>query len=262
MSELTIQTELLPNGASIQMVHVEGGRFMMGSNYRGREQPIHEVEVPDFYIGKYPITISQYMEFVAATHSHYPEWLEEGSKYHIETGAERDYKQIETAIKAPNAPMVGISWNDATAYCDWLSEVSGKAYRFRLPSESEWEYAARGGKYSQGYRYAGSNKVKKVGWFRGNSHRELKAVGQKYPNEIDLYDMSGNVWEWCADVWHANYEGAPQDGSTWLEGGKQYSRVVRGGSWYDYDDYCRVSYRDRYYVLNRFILMGFRLARY
>ncbi len=111
------------------------------------------------------------------------------------------------------------------------------------------------------YLYAGSNKLKEVGWYDENSDDEPKPVGLKFPNELGLYDMSGNVWEWCEDVWHENYEGAPLDGSAWLKGGNEYSRVLRSGSWYDDDYNCQVSFRTTYYDLVKNAYFGIRLAR-
>ena len=247
------------------MVHVEGGRFMMGSEEgKDNERPIHAVKLFDFYMGKYLITNEQFLPFLNEMGNQ-----EEGGRQWVSIwGKIEDTRhgiiQTSTGFECfagfESCPTIYVSWYGANAYCKWLSKKTGQKYR--LPSESEWEYAARGGKHSKGYRYAGSNKLKKVGWFGGNSHIELKAVGQKYPNEIGLYDMSGNVWEWCADVWHANYKGAPQDGSAWLEGGEQDDRVVRGGSWDLNDDFCRVSYRGGLDDYSRDYDMGFRIVRY
>ncbi len=254
-------TVILPGDIPLEMVKVEGGTFMMGSEAYDREKPVHEVSVSDFYIGKYPVTVGQYLAFIKETDSHHPEWMEEGSKYNIKTGSDEHYKQIGKALTHPNHPIVGVSWEDAMAFCQWMSEKSD-GIKFRLPSEAEWEYAARGGKYNQGLRYAGSNKLKEVGWYSKNSNGQTQRVGLKLSNELGLYDMNGNVWEWCADHWHEKYEGAPNDGSAWIEGGEKERRVVRGGSWSFIDNVCRPSNRGGFDAIDRYFDIGFRLARY
>ena len=169
-------TVFLPNHIPLEMVKVESGTFSMGSEKDNREKPVHEVSVPDFYIGKYPVTVRQYLAFVKDTDSHHPEWMEEGSEYNIKTGSDNHYKKIGKALTHPGCPIVGVSWENAEAFCEWISSKYD-AIEFRLPSEAEWEYAAgggeqirmdaaRGGKYNQGLRYAGSNKLKEVGWYR------------------------------------------------------------------------------------------------
>jgi len=161
-------------------------------------------------------------------------------------------------------PVENVSWDDAQAFIQKLNERTGEKYR--LPTEAEWEFAARGGIYGQRdassmTKFAGSNKLKEVGWYDENSHDETKPVGLKFPNELGLYDMSGNVWEWCEDAWHGSYEGAPEDSSAWITGGDQSLRVVRGGSWYYLSVDCRVAFRNRYYLDDRYGDIGFRLAR-
>ena len=153
--------------------------------------------------------------------------------------------------------MVEVSWYGAAAYCQWKRAQTGRNYR--LPTEAEWEYAARGGKKSRGYQYAGSDNLDEVAWYRSNSDSKTHPVGQKKPNELGLYDMSGNVYEWCQDVWHDSYNGAPADGSAWLQGGDQARRVLRGGSWYSLG--CRVAFRVRYYASLTGGSLGFRLAQ-
>lgn len=214
---------------------------MMGNEEFDSAKPVHEVSLSDFHIGKYPVTVRQYLAFVKETDSHHPEWMDEGSVYNIKTGNENHYKKLGKALMHPDHPIVGVSWKDAVAFCEWMNnQCEGK--KFRPPSEAEWEYAARGGRHilmdagrggknNQGLQYAGSNKLKEVGWYSKNSNGQTQRVGLKQPNELGLYDMSGNVWEWCADYWHENYEGAPAGGSVWMTGGDKDSRVVRGGSW-------------------------------
>jgi len=224
------------------MVFIKGDTFSMGSEAYRSEKPIHKVTVPDFHLCKYPVTQGLWNSVMGKENNH--------SKF-----------------QGSNRPVERVSWNDTQVFLEKLNQHPGvKGVKYRLPSEAEWEYAARGGKPSpsgaggQSGAYAGGNKLKEVGWYDTNSHGETKPVGMKLPNELGLYDMSGNVWEWCADVWHENYDHAPADGSAWLTGGEQGRRVVRGGSW-DFVDYdCRVS--DRYIDItdNQYYVIGFRLA--
>ncbi len=179
---------------------VEGGTFNMGSNEdEADEQPIHNVTVNSFYISNYEVTVEQYDKFCKDTGRGMPS---------------------ENDLGKGTMPVVNINWYDAIDYCNWLSEQegltpsysgSGNTIRFnldangyRLPTEAEWEFAARGGNNSRSYRYSGSNNPDHVSWYLENSNREAHPVGQKNPNELGLYDMSGNVWEWCWD-WYNEY---------------------------------------------------------
>jgi len=224
------------------MVFVKGGTFQMGSDDgNSDEKPIHSVTVSDFYISKYEVTVNEYMKFANETNSHFPEWKEKNSNYNVDTGTDDHYKRIGDALKKGNNPIVGISWNDAVAYCKWLSQKTGQTYR--LPTEAEWEYAARGGtNYTDYYTYSGSNTIDDVAWYSSNSSSHTHTVGTKTANQLGIYDMSGNVWEWCSDKWHDNYEEAPTDGSAW-ENGSGSSRVHRGGSWGSNANGCRVAFR-------------------
>ena len=195
---------------------------------------------------------SQYLRFVYPTQIHFPEWMEEGNSYNLETGSNSFYLGYTNS----NQPVVGISWHDAVAYCEWLSKQTGQTYR--LPTEAEWEYAARGGKESKGFYYAGSNELDEVGWYNENSEAKTQPVGEKKPNELGLYDMSGNVWEWCQD-WYGDYpQGTLRDPKGPDTG--QY-RVLRGGSWHYYVSYCRLPLRFHYGPTGRVNGFGFRLAR-
>ena len=232
------------------MVFVKGGSFQMG------DAPGHPVTLSDFEIGKYPVTIREYLVFCNETNKNHPQWLETGSKYHLKTGSDNYYKREGIGREFERHPIVGISWHDAAAYCNWLSEKHGK--RYRLPTEAEWEYAARGGAHSKGFLYAGSNDLNEVGWFSENAGSKSHPVGQKKANELGLYDMSGNVWEWCSD-WYADYPSGTQTNPTGPATGSV--RMLRGGSagsvavggrvafrLYASPDYCYDSY-------------GFRLCR-
>ncbi len=264
-------TEVAPlaEGVDLELVPIPGGTFRMGSDTgRASERPVHSVTVPAFYLGKYPVTNAQYQAFVRATGTHAPAWMEENGEYNIDTNPESLYRPVYKALLAPNYPVVGVSWHDAVAFCEWLSEQT--LHPYRLPSEAEWEYAARGG--SEEFPYAGGYRLEEVGWFNENSRRGnsdsrfgtdgTMPVGLKLSNDFGLYDMSGNVWEWCADHWHDSYDGAPDDGSAWMEGGNAERRVVRGGSWNNFGNYCRVSNRNDYTSGIRNFILGFRVARY
>ena len=256
----TNYTEKLTASLSFEMIMVKGGSFLMGKD---EENPGHQITVPDFYMGKYPVTVEEYLHFAKTSNSNYPEWLEEGNQYNIYTGTSNYYKNLGAAITHPRHPIVGISWHNAHAYCEWLSKKTDKKYT--LPSEAQWEYAARGGNQSLGFPYAGSYKLKEVGWYYTNSHGETKPVGLKLPNELGIHDMSGNIREWCLDHWQEDVDKVPKDGSAWLDPEKANdaaaTRVVRGGSW-SYDGNCRVSIRNGDDADLRYSLIGFRVLRY
>jgi formylglycine-generating enzyme required for sulfatase activity len=209
---------------------------------------VHPVNIPAFYLAAYPVTQALWKAVIGADNN-------------------------PSHFKGENRPVENVSWQDAQAFLKELNALpniakcnqqEGKQYR--LPTEAQWEYAARGGAAGakQGYRYAGSNQLKEVAWFDANSHNETKPVGLKFPNQLGCYDMSGNVWEWCEDHWHKDYDGAPKDGSAWLDADakKNDRRVVRGGSWDNYDGSCRVAFRIRDVATNRYLGTGFRLSRY
>ncbi len=226
----------IPEGP--EMVFVEGGPFQMGSNEHDTEKPIHSVNVPSFWMGKYPVTFEEYDAF--CTHTGKTKPKDEGWGRGL-------------------PPVINVSWEDAQAYCQWLSEKTGE--RYRLPSESEWEFAARGGTFSKGFKYAGSNDISQVAWYYENSKGKPQPVGEKNSNELGLHDMSGNVWEWCADTWHDSYKDAPKDGSAWVSGGEQDRAVLRGGSWDFLGNYCRASNRYRLNRTVRVYFVGLRVAR-
>ncbi len=219
----------------LEMIQVEGGTFQMGGEKYDDEKPIHGVTVPTFHIGKYPVTQALYEFVMGENPSHFE-------------GAER--------------PVERVSWHDAKKFIERLNQDYGNL-GFRLLSEAEWEYAARGGKEGQEdkFEYAGSDNIEEVAWWDENSHEETKPVGWKEPNQLGIYDMSGNVWEWCEDDWHSNYEDAPKDGSAWIDEPRASRRVRRGGSWYNYfTDFCRVANRDVNDPDYEYFILGFRLG--
>ncbi len=236
------------------MVFIKGGSFLMNNR--------HEVKVQDFYLNRYLVTNADFLPFLQEKGNQ-----EEGGRTWIKL--EEDHKEVPCGIRftgndfelkgeLANHPMVYINWYGVMAYCAWLSEQTGQTYR--IPSEVEWEYAARGGIHRNSYRYAGSNKLKEVGWYDENSHSETKPVGQKLTNALKLHDMNGNVWEWCLDEWQRGVRKIPKDGSP-AEGDKN-RRVVRGGSWSNNNKNCTVSIRGRNYTFDRSNGISFRVCRY
>ncbi len=229
-------TVSLPSGQAIDFIFVEGGEFVMGNDDSqfGRERPTHQVKVSSFYIGKYPLTQSQWQAIMGENPSRF---------------------------QGENRPVDSVSWSDVQYFILKLNEQTGE--QFRLPTEAEWEYAARGGKYSQGYTYSGSDKLKQVGWYSENSNDETHEVGLLLANELGIYDMSGNVWEWCAD-WYSEdyYEGCQKQGvieNPTGPGNGDY-RVIRGGGSFDNPLDCRATYRGRYLPGHRGDYVGFRLV--
>jgi len=257
-----------------EMVFVKGGTFMMGTDDFENAKPPHDVTVSNFYIGKYEVTIQEYMAFVEDTKGNKPEWLEEGNSYNInENGKDKDYyrKQgMSLDEKDKRKPITGVSWNNAVAYCDWLSKKTNKKYS--LPSEAQWEYAAGGGvkypinsKYAGGRtKWAGTNNESELGdyaWYDKNSNSTTHEVGTTpKANSLGIYDMSGNVWEWCLDTWHSNYENATKNGSAWIDNSSS-GRVFRGGGWGGSASSCRVANRYYYGPTIRYYYVGFRLVR-
>ena len=156
-------------------------------------------------------------------------------------------------------PVETISWNDAREFARRLSQKTGKSYR--LPSESEWEYAARAGNTGKWSFGDDESQLGEYGWFNGNGEGTVHPVAQKRPNAFGLYDMHGNVWEWVSDAWHENYQGAPSDGSAWINGGDQSRRVLRGGAWINYPRNLRSAYRLRSAPDDRDNSTGMRIVR-
>jgi formylglycine-generating enzyme required for sulfatase activity len=220
------------------MVRVRGGTFTMGcTKEQGKycfdwEKPAHQVTVSDFYIGKYEVTQKEWREVMGSN----PSGL---------------------AFKGcDNCPVEQVSWNDVQQFLAKLNAKTGKTYR--LPTEAEWEYAARGGSSSLGYKYAGSKREDEVAWYYSNSGSKTHPVGQKKANELGLYDMSGNVYEWCAD-WYGNYPSMAQNNPKGPSTGT--NRVLRGGSWkYNAPIFCRSAYRGYDSPVSRHDNVGFRLV--
>lgn len=236
------------------MVFVQGGTFQMGGyNY-------YQVKVNSFYMSKYEVTIGEYLLFCDETKKNYPQWLEEGSVYNILTGSNDHYKENGMSLDNKTMPITGVSWYDAVAYCEWLSLKTGKNYR--LPTEAEWEYAARGGQAGakDNYIYAGGNHLDEVGWYKGNSGDKPHPVGGKKANQLGLFDMSGNVQEWCSD-WYGLIGSTKvvTDPKGLREGNE---RVYRGGDFANDDASCHVDLRNNHKARPnyRWVTFGFRLV--
>ncbi|MFN3786104.1 MAG: formylglycine-generating enzyme family protein [Thiothrix sp.] len=226
------------------MVKIPSGRFLMGG-VDGRddveggcspsERPARMVYVNAFELGKYPVTFAEYDAFCAAIHSPLPD---------------------DSGWGRGNRPVININWEEAQAYCAWLSELTGCQYR--LPSEAEWEYAARA---NSPYAYPWGMNAKPVHANHYFFHGKTTPVTLFPANEFGLHDMCGNVWEWVQDCWHDTYAGAPSSAKAWEDGGNPYERVLRGGSWNDRPRYLRIAYRVKDYLNRRHVFCGFRVAR-
>lgn len=229
---------------NMEMVYVEGGAFMMGATDEQKpmaqadEYPVHETILRSYYIGKFEVTQEQWEKVMGNDLQELRMKAEQG-----------EY----VAGEGNNYPMYYVNWEDANAFCERLSEMTGKKYV--LPEEAQWEYAARGGRLSKGYRYSGGDTLDYVAWCNQNGGGGTHNVGLKRANELGIFDMSGNVWEWCADQ-YASY-GANVQKKDSLFGG----RVVRGGAWYSDATYNRVSARYGESSQERSHNLGFRVVR-
>ena len=221
------------NGVSFTMVAVKGGTFQMGATKEQQspdsdEMPVHQVTLSDYYIGETEVTQALWK---AVMGSHPSRW------------------------KGDNRPVEQVSWDDCQTFISKLSQLTG--VQFSLPTEAQWEYAARGGNQSRGYQYSGSKRLRDVAWYDSNSGSKTHDVKTKQPNELGLYDMSGNVYEWCQD-WYGSYSSSAQTDPQGPSSGS--FRVFRGGSW-GYDAWrCRVSYRSGDAPGNRYYYLGLRLS--
>jgi len=241
------------------MVVMPGGTFQMGDqqgNGFDWERPVHAVTLGAFAIGRYPVTVGDYMRFVKTTQGHHPQWLETGSEYHLTTGTNDYYRRAGVSPDNLMHPIVGITWADAAAYCEWLSVQTGEAYT--LPTEAQWEYACRAGS-NTAYCYGDdATRLGDYAWYAENAEGRVHPVGQKTANPWGLYDMHGNVWEWVRD-WYGGYSTVLQQNPRGPESGS--SRVIRGGGWNISAVVCRSAFRNRLDPGIRAFVLGFRLAR-
>ena len=223
------------NGYSFTMVYVKGGTFTMGctseqgSDCWDEEKPAHSVTLSPYYMGQYEVTQGLWKAVMGNNPSYF---------------------------KGDKLPVENVSWEDAQDFIVKLNRLTGE--KFRLPTEAEWEYAVRGGSKSVGYKYSGTYSPDNCAWYDGNSGSTTHVVGTKSANELGIYDMSGNVWEWCQD-WFGNYSSSSQTNPTGSNSGS--FRVFRGGSWYFNARDVRVSTRNYRTPGNRSNRLGFRLAR-
>ena len=224
-------------GVTIEMVRVEGGTFMMGAtqeqgdDIRDWEKPVHQVTLSTYRIGQTEVTQALWTAVMGSNPSSF-------------TGN-------------MNLPVESVNWEDCQLFITRLNQMTGR--QFRLPTEAEWEFAARGGNKTNHYRYSGGNNADEVAWYPGNSNDVTHPVAQKKPNELGIYDMSGNVWEFCQD-WYSRYSSNAQTNPTGGAEGSTPYRIIRGGSWFFPVEACRVAYRNICNPSNRNYSEGFRLA--
>ena len=241
--DISDEQKIVVRNLVANMVSVSGGTFRMGAqnsdpqsdNYdteaRDNENPVHEVTLSNYYIGKFEITQREWRTIM---------------------GDELDWP--EQYGRGDDFPAYNVSRTDALRFVERLSAMT--RLPFRLPTEAQWEYAARGGNNSQHYRYSGSNAVDEVAWHKENANGSLHPVGGKLPNELGLHDMSGNLWEWCSDT-YGQYPSTPQTDPL-ADSGSPF--VLRGGAWTYFPTYCRVTCRDSYSGDDASVSVGFRVA--
>ncbi|MGL4364467.1 MAG: formylglycine-generating enzyme family protein, partial [Bacteroidales bacterium] len=224
---------ILVNGVIFEMQQVHGGTFTMGCSPEQDfcdkdETPTHQVTLSDFYIGKYEVTQLQWYAIMDT---------------------------LPSLFRGASLPVESVSWNDCQKFIQRLNTLTGK--NFSLPTEAQWEYAARGGKFSKNTRYAGSNNPDTVAWYKVNAFEETHKVGTKLPNELGIYDMSGNIWEWCLDYYNPylpNSQVNPVSNDTSIH------RVFRGGGWDLGEKLCRVSRRSSFDPSYAIHTIGLRLV--
>lgn len=257
---------------SLELAFVKGGTFMMGGESgSNHSKPIHPVALDDFWIGKYPLTQAQWRAV-----------LEEANK----RGIKHALDVAPSRFKSSQRPVEEVSWEDSQAWIAILNELIAPQAKgepsfdfplgqgkFSLPSEAQWEYAARGGIYAaqEDYLYAGSNEIEQVAWYRDNAFKQTMPVGLKAPNQLGIYDMTGNVWEWCLDAYEADFyqkcleqaEAHAQKVSKnplCSDYSKTSRSVYRGGSSFDYAEPCRTLYRYDFDAGFRYLHLGLRLG--
>lgn len=234
--------EFTVKGVTFKMIYVEGGTFTMGctseqgDNCYKDEYPSHQVTLSDFYMGETEVTQALWRAVMGSDPSCNGRWT-------YESGRGNSY------------PAYRISWNECQEFIRKLNQLTGKT--FLLPTEAQWEYAARGGNKSKGYKYAGGNTIDEVAWFITNSGSSTHPVKGKQANELGLYDMSGNVWEWCSDL-YGSYSSSSQTNPTGSSSGSKH--ILRGGGWFSNAYFCRVAVRSGCNSNDHVLHFGFRLS--
>ena len=249
LGKVTSETIYTVNGVTFSMVDVQGGTFTMGATpemgdhaWHPNDKPAHEVTLSSFSIGATEVTQELWVAVMGTNPS-----------YYNGTGGGRHIEDYGVDLKRP---VENVSWNLCQTFIEKLNELTGQ--HFRLPTEAEWEFAARGGNKTQGYRYAGSNTVDDVAWYGANSDGMTHAVAGKKPNELGLYDMSGNVIEWCQD-WYGDYSAEAQTNPAGPESGE--FRVMRGSHINDTEQIMFISRRSGFYPSVAVAQFGLRLAQ-
>ena len=232
---------------TFKMIFVKGGTFQMGSDSGDDdERPVHNVTVSDFYMGEFEVTQALWQEVMGTT---------------VYQQRDKDDPSGPMRGVGVDYPMYYVNHTEAEEFCGRLNQRLRSqlpaGYSFALPTEAEWEYAARGGNKTKTYTYSGSNYLSDVAWYADNSNSTTHAAGSKRANELGLYDMSGNVWEWCTD-WYGSYSSSSQTDPRGPSSGS--GRVLRGGGWINSATSCRVAYRNVISPSYRIASIGFRLA--
>ncbi|MCQ2975313.1 MAG: formylglycine-generating enzyme family protein [Bacteroidales bacterium] len=269
----TIETFTV-NGVEFDMVKVEHGSFQMGatpeqgSYVEKIEKPVHTVILTnDFYIGRFEVTQKLWKAVMGNDNN--PSTFKGNNRHRcrlpilkfVNDSSNYNDRKLKfmfvenlTNINGDELPVNNVSWNDAQEFITKLNNLTGK--KFRLPTEAEWEFSARGGNKSKGYRYSGGNSITKIAWYDYNSRYHPHPVGQKNPNELGIYDMSGNISEWCEDTWNF-YSDSTQTNPINKNGN---FNIFRGNSWHESSDYIHISYRYYFKPDEHYDFLGFRLA--
>ncbi|MGB3491105.1 MAG: SUMF1/EgtB/PvdO family nonheme iron enzyme [Elainellaceae cyanobacterium] len=237
-----VAQEIRECGVTLEMIYIPDGTFLMGSpesKREDRERPQHEVSMSGFFMGRYPVTQAQWKAAARLPQ------------------VEQELNSNPFRFKGDDRPAEKVSWHDAIEFCARLSQATGRDYR--LPSEAEWEYTCRA-ESTTDYAFGDTITHELANYYGGDRPNETTPVGSFPPNAFGLYDMHSNVWEWCLDPWHGNYNNAPTDGRVWEEGGDRTYRVVRGGCCYNLPRNCRSAIRDYYLPDTRDTYNGFRVV--